>query len=173
MDTFKKRLVHAASILLVFLVVGCAISNRASPLTKSRFFSQCLNLGTVMDMIVPDKEVVLENNKTPASVSETAAQQWRNSCTFVCGVRCNQERIDKFMQSLRTELRKMAQQAGAEIGMEDEGAELGYLGEFGFEYAVGNAHGVVKANVDAGKTDPDKPGAKAYKLVVDVDEWVH
>ncbi|MCY3022728.1 MAG: hypothetical protein NTW87_27435 [Planctomycetota bacterium] len=167
---------RAGSILLVLFVAGCGSPHTGSSSTKSRFYEQCRDVGTMMERCVTDKEVVLENHKQPASAVEGGhTGLWHNKCSFVCNVHCTDERIGQFMQSFRAELRKAAQQAGAELTVEGEGSAQGsqQLGMFEIEYALGTAHGEVTVNVDAGKAEPDKPGTKVYKLVVKTDEWVH
>ena len=94
-------------------------------------------------------------------------------CNFACDVRCSQDGIGKFMQSLRAALRKMAQQTGAEIDEEVEGKAIeGYLGGFEIEYTAGRAHGKVTANVTGGKPGSDKPDVKIYSVVTKIEESV-
>ena len=169
------RLHRAGSILLVLFVAGCASPHTGSSSTKSRFYEECLDVGKVMARCVTDKEVVLENHEKPVSaMSGGRTGLWHNKCTFRCDVHCNAERIGQFIQSFRAELRKAAQQAGAELIVEGEGGSAANgIRSFEIEYALGTAHGELTASVDDGKADPAKPGTSVYILVFTTNEWVH
>ena len=172
-----RRFPWATGVLLAVLVSGCLSPASRPQLEKSKFYSQCKDWAAVINKSVPNKEVVVENMIPMGGVEGGRTGRMHYQWSLGCDVRCSPENIDKFMQSLRTEVRKMVQQAGGEIDEEgDSGAVEGHLGAFEFEYTVGPAHGQVSAKLAGGKATSDKSDvksdAKIYPLVTKIEEWV-
>jgi hypothetical protein len=174
----KLAIVGVLGVLGILLLGGSAAFLLLRPVSpppraESAFYLACRDWGTVVDKSVPGNEVVL-GNQAPSSLSESVAgQRLHHISSTSRDVSADKDGIDTFMRALRTDLRELAQQTGAQIDVEGEGEAVeGHLGGFEIEYTAGNAFGKVQVNLDPGKAHPDNVGVKTYILSVQIEEWV-
>lgn len=170
---FIARLTRTIVFVAAAVLAGCNASKSLAP-AKSAFYSACTDWATLLIKSAPGDDVVLEDEPTPSALSEgVVGQRLHHIASTHRHISATQDGIDKFMRALRTELTKVAQQTGVRIDVESEGGDAeGHVGGFELEYTAGNAFGMVRADLDAGKAQPDKAGIKTYKLSVEIEEWV-